>query len=312
MIVTEIYNGQGLGNQLHCYVTTRVIALDGGYGFGIMNPNKFKCLDFMNLDFGLPITCRHGNDGGQRNTSEGNVPVFLPDGVEFYFRERDIRHPNGSYIRIDDPLLEDIKDNTKIDGVFQSEDKIIHRKEEIKKWLKVNDDKDCYDFSSDNICVINFRGGDRAGDSEFFLRGKYWQDSITRMLKINPKFEFIIITDDVNLASRFFPHFKVYHFDIGKDFSIIKNAHYLILSNSRFAYFPTFISERNKYIIAPKYWGRHNISDGYWYCGYNIYRNYNYIDREDNIFTYEECVSEFEQYRNKNKHLWDYYERNKK
>jgi hypothetical protein len=124
------------------------------------------------------------------------------------------------------------------------------------------------------------------------------------MLTINSNFKFIVITDDVGLASYFFPTLNVYHFDIGKDFTIIKNAHYLILSNSSFAYFPTFISERNKYIIAPKYWGRHNISDGYWHCGYNIFRGYNYIDRNDKMFNYDECVAEFEEYKIKNKHLW--------
>ena len=50
MIVTEIYNGQGLGNQLACYVTTRVLAIDKNYEFGIMNPHKLKCKDFMTLD----------------------------------------------------------------------------------------------------------------------------------------------------------------------------------------------------------------------------------------------------------------------
>jgi len=35
MITTEIYNGQGLDNQLHCYVTMRVVALDKGLPFGI-------------------------------------------------------------------------------------------------------------------------------------------------------------------------------------------------------------------------------------------------------------------------------------
>ncbi|GAH68596.1 unnamed protein product, partial [marine sediment metagenome] len=55
MIVTELYNGQGLGNQLWSYVVTRVIALDRGFDFGIMNPEKFKGKDFMSLDFGKEV-----------------------------------------------------------------------------------------------------------------------------------------------------------------------------------------------------------------------------------------------------------------
>jgi len=290
MIITEIYNGQGLGNQLACYVTTRVVALDKGFDFGIMNHHKFKCLDFMDLNFGLPVV-------GGSSPYEGSPPTTLPEGITNYFREKDIRHPNGSDIRIDDPLLELINDNTKIDGVFQSEKRIIHRKEEIKKWLRVKPEKDCYDYSNENICVINFRGGEYANVPEFYLSRSYWENAINRMREINPNFEFIVITDDVGRAKQFFPNFQVLHFDIAKDYTIIKNAHYLILSNSSFPYFATLTSETIKYILAPKYWGRHNISDGYWSCGYNIFQNHNYIDRDNNLFTYEECVKEFDEYK---------------
>lgn len=297
MITTEIYNGQGLGNQLACYVTTRVLALDKKYEFGIMSPYKFKCLNFMDLEFG------HQVNGGS-SPFEGSPPTVLPDGINNYFRERDVRHPNGSDIRIDDPLLEEILDNTKLDGVFQSEKRIFHRKEEIKQWLKVKPELDCYDYSNENICVINFRGGEYANVPYFYLNQTYWNNAINRMLKINPDFEFIVITDDVNRAKQFFPNFQVLHFNISKDYTIIKNAHYLILSNSSFPYFATLCSETIKYILAPKYWGRHNISDGYWSCGYNIFQNYNYIDRENNLFTFEECEKEFEEYKLNNSQLW--------
>ena len=297
MIITEIYNGQGLGNQLACYITTRVVALDKGFEFGIMNPHKFKCLDFMDLDFGNQVI-------GGSSPSEGSPPTTLPDNIQYYFREKDIRHPNGSDIRIDDLLLEKIEDNTKIDGVFQSEKRILHRKEEIKEWLKVKPELDCYDYSNENICIINFRGGEYANVPDFYLNQNYWNNAINRMLVINPNFEFIVITDDIHRAKHFFPSFKILHFNIAKDYTIIKNAHYLILSNSSFPYFATLCSETIKYIIAPKYWGRYNISDGYWCCGYNIFKNHNYIDRDNNIFTFDECEKEFEEYKLKNNYLW--------
>ena len=47
MIITELYDGQGLGNQLWCYVTTRVIAKKNGYDFGIQSPEKFKGIYFI-------------------------------------------------------------------------------------------------------------------------------------------------------------------------------------------------------------------------------------------------------------------------
>jgi hypothetical protein len=112
------------------------------------------------------------------------------------------------------------------------------------------------------------------------------------MRKINSDFKFVVITDDVVAAKQFFPSFEVYHFDIGKDYSIIKNAHYLILSNSSFAFFPAWTSDTLKYVIGPKYWARHNISDGYWSCGYNVYRGWNWMDRDGRLYTYDECIKE--------------------
>lgn len=296
MIVTEIYNGQGLGNQLACYVTTRVVALDKGYKFGVINPQKFKCLDFMDLDFGEQVIGGSGPEGGP--------PITLPEGIDKYYKERYIIHSNGSNITIDDPALELVEDNTKLDGLFQSENRIWHRKEEIKNWLKVKEEKDCFDFCNEDVCIINFRGGEYKYVPEFFLHKKYWENAISKMKTINSNFRFIVITDDVFTAKQFFPTFEVYHFSIGKDYSIIKNAKYLILSNSSFPYFATLTSETIKYIIAPKYWGRHNISDGYWSLGYNIFRNHNYLDRGGNLFTYQECIDEFENYKIKNKDLY--------
>jgi hypothetical protein len=250
----------------------------------------------MDLDFGLPVTGGSGREGGPPDT--------LPDGIQHYFKERWLYLPNGSNVTIDDLNLELIQDNTKIDGIFQSEDRIIHRKDEIRQWLKVKAEKDCYDYSDPNICIINYRGGEYASVVHFHLNGKYWDDAIDRMRKINPNFRFVVITDDVERASAQFPDFEVKHFDVGTDFSIIKNAHYLILSNSSFPYFATLLSDTVKYILAPKYWGRHNISNGYWACGYNIFRDHNYLDREGNLFTYEECVREFEDYKKRDINFW--------
>ena len=55
MIVNELYNGSGLGNQLWRYTVTRAIALDNGYEFGIMNPHQFKALKIFDLDFDIII-----------------------------------------------------------------------------------------------------------------------------------------------------------------------------------------------------------------------------------------------------------------
>ena len=56
-----------------------------------------------------------------------------------------------------------------------------------------------------------------------------------------------------------------------------------------------------KYVIAPKYWARHNVSDGYWASEENIYSDFTYIDRKGKLFTAEECRKELEEYKKNSK-----------
>lgn len=289
MIVTEIYDGQGLGNQLWCYVVTRAIALDKGYDFGIMHPERFKCLDFMDLDFGLPVIGGSGPEGG--------IPRTLPEGIEHYYRERQILHPaTGADIRLYDTNLTEIPDNTKIDGLMQSEDYIESRKDEIREWLKVTDGFECLDYSDENTCIINFRGGEYVRHQELFLKKEYWDHAVRHMLRLNKNLRFIVITDDVYTAKKFFPDYDAFHFDIAKDYSIIKNAKYLILSNSSFAWFSAWLNEDLRFCIAPKYWARHNVSDGYWSLGYNLTKGWMYQDRKGYLYDYETCKNERDEY----------------
>ena len=102
-------------------------------------------------------------------------------------------------------------------------------------------------------------------------------------------------------ANKFLPGVPAYNFDLAKDYSILKNARYLLLANSSFAYFPAFTSDRDPYIIAPKYWARHNVSDGYWASEQNIYSGWHYMDRKGRVFTDEECRQELNEYKKKSR-----------
>jgi len=94
-----------------------------------------------------------------------------------------------------------------------------------------------------------------------------------------------------------FPQYRSFHFSIGKDYAIVKNAKYLILANSSFSFFPAWTSETVKYVIAPKFWARHNISDGFWACAFNIYRGWMWQDRNGALFTFDECEDEYARYK---------------
>ena len=145
------------------------------------------------------------------------------------------------------------------------------------------------------------RGGEYTGSPELFIDKKYWINGMKEMKKIRPDMEFMIVTDDVETANKMLPGIEAHHFDIGKDYVTLKNAHYLLLSNSSFACLPAHTSETVKFIIAPKYWARHNVSDGYWASEQNIYSLFHYMDRKGRLFTAEECKKELEEYKKKSK-----------
>jgi hypothetical protein len=290
VIVTELYDGQGFGNQLWSYVFTRVLALDKELEFGIQSPQRFKGKDFMHLDMGRPVLGGLGPEGGP--------PLSLPKGIKYYYSERVIRHPeNDIDIRMVDPGFQDLVDNTKIDGIFQAEEYISHRKDEIRDWLGYEQTRLDIDFDDPNICVINFRGGEYARNARIFLRRKYWFDAIAEVRKLNPNVRFVVITDDPSRAQKFFPRFEIRHYGIHGDYQAINSAQYLILSNSSFAFFPAWLNQNLRFCIAPKYWSAHNESDGYWGCSYNIVRDWIYLDRKGKKWNYNQCSMQFNEYR---------------
>ena len=300
MLGIEVQEGFGFGNQLFFYITTRCIALDKGYQFSVLDPEHFAnnmhsdCgLYFMDLDMGLPSK----KEDYQKIFYEKETRLFAGNS------RHDLTH--GVYVTDTDEKMFEIEDNTLIYGNLQAEDYFISHRDEIKKWLAVKPEYDCKEYSRDNLCVLHLRCSDYMGSPELFLRRKYWLLGMKQMKKINPDMEFMIITNDVKEAGKLLPGIPAYNFDLAKDYSVLKNAKYLLLANSSFAYFPAFTSDTVKYILAPKYWARHNVSDGYWASEQNIYAGWHYMDRKGKVYTAKECKKELDEYKRTSKRYAD-------
>lgn len=292
MIGTELLKGQGLGNALFCYISARCVAKRQGVDFAILGKEvlegiagKNNGLYFMDLDFGMQAK----KEDFSKVYHEKDDRLFLGNS------RHDCKH--GCYVTGMDEQFLNAEDGTLLYGNMQAEEYILPFKQEIKEWLKVKTEYDSYEFSRDNLCIINIRGGEYTGSPELFVNRKYWLHAMEYMKKIRPDMEFMIVTDDVSAANRILPEIPAHHFTLDKDYITVKNAEYVILSNSSFAFFPVFTSETVKEIIAPKYWARHNVSDGYWASEQNIYTGWKYLDRQGNVFTAEECKKELEEYK---------------
>lgn len=228
MIYGIFHKGSGIGNQLHRYVGTRVLALASGQDFGMVAPELFKGSSFMNLDMGHTLS------------------------------DYRIEEPAGKVV----PRT----DETVVDGEFQSEQHFIHRLGEIREWLKVKPLE-----LPDDLCVINFRGGEYVG-THLFLTEEYWNNAISRMKQKCSAFE--VHTDDPETAKRFFPDYKIVH-DIELNWRSIRYAKYLILSNSSFAILPALLNENVELILAPMFWGGRNL--GHWKMEQNKYSKFTYL-----------------------------------
>jgi len=292
IIATELLKGQGLGNQLFCYITTRCIAKRNNCDYSILGSETFannihsQCgLYFMDLDYGVPTK----KEDFEKIYNEKEDRLFLANS------KHDIEH--GAYVTGTDQTLLNMTENVLVYGNMQAEDYFLQYKEDIKNWLKIKPEYECYEYSQDDLCIIHMRCTDYIDAPELFLEKKYWTNGIKNMRKVNPNMRFLIITNDVKEAQKILPGIQAISNDLAKDYSIIKNAKYLLLANSSFTYFPAFTSETVKMIIAPKYWARHNVSDGYWASEQNIYEGWSYQDRNGNLFTAEECREELKSYK---------------
>lgn len=246
---------------------------------------------FMDVDLGHRITAEEKKNFKVWNDAEERL--FIGNS------KHDLTH--GCYVAGADGSISRIEDNTLLYGNMQDESYFVGHLSEVREWLKVKPEYDSYEYSRENLCVINMRGGEYTGSPELLLGRKYWLHGIAQMRKIRPDMEFIIITDDVASAEKMLPGIEAHHFDIAKDYVTIKNAYYLLLSNSSFACLPAHTGQTLRFAIAPKYWARHNVSDGYWASEQNIYSLFHYMDRKGRLFTAKECRQELEDYKKHSK-----------
>lgn len=298
MITTNLTGN--LGNHMWYYSICRLVAEKLGYDWGI-NPitthdyyGGRSQMYFMNIDYGKELIVNGKNERGL-NTYVGITNEYYDSPKEYVYKG------DSCLINMYDPGVFEIDDNTMIHLISQSEDYLIERREDILKWFEIKQDytelyeKKMFEMGiklDDDTCVINFRGGEYRGVSNLICRPEYWRDSISHMRKINPFMRFIIITDDPSCAVSYIGNYPCYHIDVGFDYYVVNKSKFLILSNSSFGWWSAWLNKNALNIIAPKYWAKHNISNGYWALGDLYSRFFKYMDRDGFISEYEECKKE--------------------
>jgi len=299
MLAASIHEHAGLGNQIWRYVCCRVFAEHHGYEWGVSHPGWRG--PFLNIDWGKEVTLNVEQDSDFQ----------LGNGFKHYYKERFDHHKRApGCIGYPDNKFYELPDDCYINGTFQRMSYIEEHREKICSWLTY-DDK-VTDYSADNICVIQLRGGDyTTGHS--MLPPQYYQMAMQRMRENNPDIQFVIVTDDPGTASQYIPGVPVvgsavseekdqyqkniswYKYPggpVGIDYSILNSAKYAIISASTFAFWPIWTNNDLVNVIAPKYWFDWNISDGWWRMKDGIVNDQRWLwmDKEGGLYESNTCI----------------------
>ena len=221
--------GGRLGNQLFQYAVCKSVALKNKYEYHIPR-------DFLGVTQ-LKLKCDLGVDNKT---------------VESVFSQ------TSENIHSD---IFNISDNTLISGFFQSEFYFEEIKNIIKKDFSLEFDQKSEDiinkYNPDEYCYMHIRGGDYK-DIDWLLPKKYYENAKNIILEKNKNIKFLIITDDVDYSRSIFPEHDHISNDIFTDFYILTKCKYMIMSNSSFSWWTTYLNENYKIILGPKRWFNYN------------------------------------------------------
>ena len=298
MLAASIHEHAGLGNQIWRYVCCRVFAEHHGYEWGVSHPGWRG--PFLNIDWGKEVTLNVEEDAD-----------FRLGEFKHYYKERFDHHKKApGCIGIPDNKFYELPDHTYINGTFQRMSYIEKHREKICSWLTY--DNKVTDYSSDNICVIQIRGGDyTTGHS--MLPPEYYQLAMDHMKVNNPNIKFVIVTDDPQTAQKMIPGIPIvgsavseekdqyqkniswYTYPggpVGIDYSILNTAKYAIISASTFAFWPIWTNNDLINVIAPKYWFDWSRSDGWWRPKDGIVNDERWLwmDREGGLYESNTCI----------------------
>lgn len=253
MIVGLQHPGSGLGDQLFCYIASRIKAEELETDFTMVGQFKgesfikFKRDDEKIGSYVIPHIV-------EQNTGK----IMIQSDFPLFETTRKYYDPEWNFI----------KDNTIVDGCTLQDERYFDI-EKVREWLVTEPIS-----MPDDLCIINFRGGEFSLIPDLMLPPEYYREAVEIMAKKHPGIRFEVHTDDELLASHFFPDFDIIC-GIEKNWKAVRYAKHLILSNSAFGIIPALLSPAQE-IIAPRKWARRNLNDE-WSLPGNYYKRFTYI-----------------------------------
>jgi hypothetical protein len=236
-----------MGNQIFQYAFYQYLVTNNpGKHFFFVNPHHGYLTKYFDL-------------GGYNNfvLSSKAYSVFarlLPKMIKF----------NEVYIQnISVPKELDVKKKTIYTGFFQTDFYVRHIKGEFKIKLKKQitdqfEQEFGETFRKNKTITVHIRRTDylKYGKRDISLPIDYFKRRLEALGNIDDHLVYFV-SDDLEYVKSYFkerPNYIYSDRDEITDFQIIKNADIAIISNSSFAWWATYMSEKDNLVYAPKNW----------------------------------------------------------
>lgn len=221
----------GLGNHMFQYAICRLIAEKNGYNYYIpYNQYLKRCFP--------------------------DIQVGIKDGESMYYFSEDSSRQDYN------PNIFNCPDFTHFWGYYQSEKYFTDNEETVKSYFNVNLTTEVEEiiekYPIDKFCYLHIRGGNLVNSTDSWLLPKsYYLDGMNKIKQQNPDISFVIVTDDYNFSKKLFPELDVLHNSVSTDFRLMYYSKYAIISNSTFAWWSSWLSDKI-ITIAPNNWLNYN------------------------------------------------------
>lgn len=277
LIATELYAGQGLGNQLWGYAATRSIAEHLGFGFVLHGLENFKGHEFLEID---PLVNATQED--QVRAQRGEIPRHY----ETQYYDGELKCFSSGF----DETIIQLAGSCQLEGLFQSEKYFFGDLDKLKGYIRIRPEWHQRCSIPDDTCILNVRGGEYKRHSNLILPMNYWEHAIRHMQDQRGVRKFLIVTDDVKYAEAIFPKYEILRGGVGDCYVALNSARNLVVSNSSFSYFPIKTNPNQPYVIAPKHWARFGNPHDRWASPANLYESWLWQDKVGNLHSFEDCL----------------------
>lgn len=273
---TELLHGQGLGNQLWAYAATRSVSEYLGFGFILKGFDRFKGSEFLSLS-------------EHEGISPEEIALACNSSYPTY-HERQYYDPELKLFStyLDDQVLQ-LSSSYDLKGYFQSEGYFFGDTHKLRSYFTIHSNILKKNAISQDICVLNLRGGEYKRFRDLILPPSYWSAAQKNIMELYDVNKFVVVTDDYRYAKALFPGCEVISGNVGDCYAVLNNAKYVVASNSSFSYFPIKTNLNSPVVIAPQYWSRFSNSYGRWAAPANLYSDWLWQDADGKILDMSAC-----------------------